>query len=88
MDNREFLLARLRQATIEARLIEAQLISIGVALKGDMIDAETAKRWVRDAGLLEMVLPLPLPIEEPKQPLPSEEPKLVEPEQEPEEISE
>lgn len=59
MTNREFLLARLRQATIQARLIEAELISIGVALKGDAIDAETALRWVHEAELLWMVLPLP-----------------------------
>ena len=57
--HREFLLARLRQATLQARLIEAELTSIGVALKGEMIDPECALRWIRDAGLLWMVAPVP-----------------------------
>ena len=72
MDNREFLLARLRQATIQARFMEAELISIGVALKGDAIGPETAVMWLREHGLLWMVLPLP---PEPEQPL------LMEPEE-------
>ena len=72
MDNREFLLARLRQATIQARLIEAELISIGVALKGEAISSDTALMWLREHSLLWMVLPLP---PEPEQPL------LMEPEE-------
>ena len=59
MDNREFLLARLRQATIQARFIEALLISTGVALKGGAISPETALMWLREDGLLWMVKPLP-----------------------------
>ncbi len=57
--HREFLLARLRQASLQAKLIEAELTSIGVALKGNMISPETALRWVRNEGLLWMVLPVP-----------------------------
>jgi hypothetical protein len=68
MTDREFLLARLRQATIQARLIEAELTSIGVALKGDMIDAESALMWLRGAGLLWMVQPLPVEAEQAMEP--------------------
>ena len=69
--HREYLLARLRQATIQARLIEAELVSIGVALKGGAIDPETALMWLREHGLLWMVLPL----------LPEPEQLLMEPEE-------
>lgn len=57
--HREFLLARLRQASLQAKLIEAELTAIGVALKGNIISPEGAVVWIREAGLWWMVLPMP-----------------------------
>ena len=55
----EFLLTVLRAASIRARLMEADLNSIGVALKGGLIGADTAVQWIRDANLLGMVGSIP-----------------------------
>ena len=55
----EFLLTALRAATARARLMEADITTIGVALKGGLIGADTAVQWIRDAGLLFMVGSIP-----------------------------
>ena len=55
----DFLLTVLRAASIRARLMEADLNSIGVALKGGLIGADTAVQWIRDANLLWMVGAIP-----------------------------
>ena len=57
--HKDFLLAALRAASVRAKLMEADINSIGVALKGDLIGPETAVQWIRDAGLLGMVGALP-----------------------------
>jgi hypothetical protein len=57
--HRDFLLAALRAASVRARLMEADLNTIGVALKGDLISNETAVRWIMEAGLLGMVGAIP-----------------------------
>jgi hypothetical protein len=53
--HREFLLQSLRNATLRAKLMDGELQSIGIALKGRMIDNETAVRWLMNAGLLWMI---------------------------------
>jgi hypothetical protein len=58
-DHREFLLAALRAATIRAKLMDADLTTIGLALKSNLIGSETAVAWIRDANLLGMVGALP-----------------------------
>ena len=57
--HREFLLVALRAATVRARLIQADLETVGVALKAGLIGSETAVAWIREAGLLWMVGALP-----------------------------
>ena len=63
-DHREFLLQRLRQAMLQAKLMEAELASIGIALKNDMIDCDTAARWLHEQNLYWMVMPMPIDMTE------------------------
>jgi len=53
--HRDFLLAALRAASARTKAMEADINTIGVALKGDLISCDTAVRWVREAGLLGMI---------------------------------
>jgi hypothetical protein len=55
----EFLLSRLRAASLQCKLMDADLTSIGVALKGGLIGADTAVQWIRDANLLGIVGAIP-----------------------------
>ena len=57
--HKEFLLAALRAASTRARLMEADLTTIGIALKGGLIGPDTAVRWIMEGGLLHMVGALP-----------------------------
>jgi hypothetical protein len=57
--HRDFMLAALRAASLRAKAMEADLNTIGVALKGNLIGADTAVQWIKDAGLLHMVGGLP-----------------------------
>jgi len=59
LKHKEWLLTALRAASARAKLMDADLTTIGVALKGDLINSETAVQWIRDAGLLGMVGALP-----------------------------
>ena len=54
-DRKEFILAALRGASLRAKLLETEINSIGVALKGDIIDGYTAMQWVKDIGALEFM---------------------------------
>ncbi len=45
---REWLLARLRRTILHMRLSTADLISVGVALRGGWISAAEAERWLND----------------------------------------
>lgn len=49
---REFMLAMLRTAVLKTRLIENELMAIGVSLKHNMIDPEGVMRWLHDEGLM------------------------------------
>lgn len=55
VDHTQFVLAELRAARHRARLYVAEIETIGVALKGGMIDAETAVEWLADANALEFL---------------------------------
>jgi len=57
--HKEFLLAALRAASARARTMMLDIDTIGVALKGDLIGADTAVAWIRDANLLWMVGAIP-----------------------------
>jgi hypothetical protein len=59
VSHRDFLLQALRAASARAKLIDADITTIGLALKGDLIDPETAVRWIMDSGLLWIVGALP-----------------------------
>ena len=58
-EHREFLLNALRAATLRARCLAADCETIGVALKGNMISADTAVAWIRDANLMWLVGAIP-----------------------------
>lgn len=45
-----YLLAELKCASIRARLLTAEIDSIGVALRGNFIAADAAVAWLHDAG--------------------------------------
>ena len=57
--HKEFLLDRLRVATLRCRLMENELLSIGTALRHDMIGPDMAVRWAHDMGVLWLIEPLP-----------------------------
>lgn len=57
--HKTFLLAALRAASARAKLMDADITTIGIALKGDLIGCETAVAWIRDSGLLGMVGAIP-----------------------------
>lgn len=53
----DYVLAELRCASIRARLAASDIEAAAIALRGGMIDPETALAWLRDAGALEYVAP-------------------------------
>ena len=57
--HKEFILAALRAASARARAIPLDIDTIGVALKGGLIGADTAVAWIHDAGLMWLVGPIP-----------------------------
>jgi hypothetical protein len=54
-DRREFLLARLRCASLHLRLAEANLNSVGVGLKGGWVTTEQAWQWLHELGATPLV---------------------------------
>jgi hypothetical protein len=58
-EHRDFLLAAIRAAFLRCRLTEAELTTVGTALRSDLITPDVAVRWLREAGLLHMLGPLP-----------------------------
>jgi hypothetical protein len=53
--DRALLLAALRVATVEARLIANQLDSVGVALQQRAVDGEGAMSWLIDEGIADLL---------------------------------
>lgn len=58
-EHKEFLLAALRSACLRAKLMEATLTAVGVALKNDLIEPDYAVKWVHDEGLMFLIEPMP-----------------------------
>ena len=59
-EKREFLLSSLRAGSLRAKLIETEINSIGVALKGGLIDCYTAMQWIKEAGAMELIRTVPV----------------------------
>ena len=57
--HREFLLSAMRAASLRLKAWDADLTTIGIALKGDMVTAETALEWLQREGMLWVLGPLP-----------------------------
>ena len=55
----EFLLQTMRAAMLRCKLFHADLETISTALKGDLIGADTAVQWIREANLLWLVGAIP-----------------------------
>jgi hypothetical protein len=54
-----FLLAALRAASLRCKVMEADINSIGIALKSNLIGCDTAVSWIRDSGLMWVVGSIP-----------------------------
>lgn len=57
-----FLLAALRAASLRCKVMNADIETIGVALKGGLIGCDTAVSWIRDSGLMWVVGAIPDPV--------------------------
>ena len=57
--HREFLLSALRAAALRAKLFEADVNSIGIALRANMVTNEQALKWIQDIGAMEAVGMIP-----------------------------
>jgi hypothetical protein len=55
----EYLLAELRCAVLRARLMQADLVAVGLALKGGLITADQAVALLSDCDLLRLIGPQP-----------------------------
>jgi hypothetical protein len=60
-DYKDFLLASLRAASLRAKLMDAGLTAIGVALKGNLIGPDGALQWAQEEGLMFLIGPMPDP---------------------------
>jgi hypothetical protein len=54
-DKREYLLAELRAAALRARLLQADIDAVGLALKAGLISPDQAVEHLFDFGLLHLV---------------------------------
>ena len=52
---KEFLLAALRRGSLRAKLMDAELTAIGVALRSDFIGPDQARDWILEEGLMWLV---------------------------------
>jgi hypothetical protein len=57
MSRVDYLLAELRCASLRARLWQADIDAVGLALKDGLIDPEQALELLRDCGALQLVDP-------------------------------
>ena len=62
--HREFILAALRVASARAKLMDNEIMSIGVALRGNLISPKMAVMWASDMGLLYLMQPIPKEVED------------------------
>jgi hypothetical protein len=56
-DRREYLLAEFRAAVLRARLLQADIDAVGLALKGGLISPDQAVEHLSDCGLLHLLGP-------------------------------
>ena len=56
---RDFLLSALRAASLRAKMMEAELTTVGIALKSGMVTAGQAVIWLKDIGALEWIGTIP-----------------------------
>jgi hypothetical protein len=54
-DRRDYLLAELRVASLRARLWQAEIEAIGLAVKGGLIEPEQALEFLNDCDALHLV---------------------------------
>lgn len=52
---RQFLLSRLRTASLQMRLYDNELVSVGVALRGGAISPEQALAWLDELGATPLI---------------------------------
>jgi hypothetical protein len=57
--HKDFLLSALRGASLRCKLYEAEITSIGVALKSDAITVTAAMDWLYEAGIHQLICPVP-----------------------------
>ena len=57
--HREYLLSVMRAASLRLKAWDTDLTSAGIALRADMVSADTALEWLHDAGLLWLLGKLP-----------------------------
>jgi hypothetical protein len=57
--HREFLLQALRAGALRCRVMNADLETIGIALKANLIGADTAVAWIRESNLMWVVGAIP-----------------------------
>jgi hypothetical protein len=57
--HRDFLLAALRAASLRAKMMEGEISSVGIALKGNMVTVGQAVKWLKDIGALDFIGMIP-----------------------------
>lgn len=57
--HKDFLLAALRAASLRAKMMEAEISSVGIALKGGMVTVGQSVKWLKDIGALDFVGTIP-----------------------------
>jgi hypothetical protein len=57
--HRDFMLSSLRAASLRAKMMEVEINSIGIALKGGMVTTDQAVKWLKDIGALDFVGMIP-----------------------------
>ena len=58
-DHREFMLAMLRVASARCKLMDYEIMALGVSLKTHMIEPQAAVKWLFDMNLMSLIEPLP-----------------------------
>jgi hypothetical protein len=62
-DSRQYLLQELRCASLRARLWQADIDAVGLALKGGLVTPEQALELLADCDCLHLIAPQPAPAE-------------------------
>jgi hypothetical protein len=57
--HRDFMLSALRTASLRAKMMEVEINTVGIALKGNMISVGESVQWLRDIGALDFVGTIP-----------------------------